>query len=251
MIQVFVLSLLLAPVAFAQKQTAEVAPFILTAKSANVAQPGTPIKITVFRWSSDDERNRVVLPLDPAAQAVQAAAAAQGQGERGGRVGTGTRGQSGAGAGLDPNDPALAEIVQAARGRGGRGARGDAASEPADPISGFSRALSAAPTVGYIWTNETVGYSIKYAHRISLPNGGERLVLATDRRLGGGAAAWRPSTGTPTDYEFTVIEIRTDSGGVGEGKTSLTSKVILDNETKTLALDNPAAAPAVLQSVKH
>ena len=59
------------------------------------------------------------------------------------------------------------------------------------------------------------------------------------------------ATGTPTDYEFTLIELRMDSKGSGEGKASLTSKVIFEDEAKTLALDNYAATPAVLQNVKR
>src|SRR3989454_7203199 len=229
---------------FAQKPVTETDSFTLTAKSANVAQPGSPVKVVVFRWSSEEERNRIVLPLDPAAQAAaQAAAAAQGRG----RGGPGERGARGGAPALDPNDPALAEVI--ARGRGARG-RGDAA-KPPDPISEFTAALGKAPTVGYVWTDEVVGYSIKYAHRISLPGGGERIIVGIDRRLGAGTAGWKPTTGTPTDYDFTVIEIHVDSKGLGEAKASLTTKVVLDNETKTLALDGYAATPAIFQSVKH
>ncbi len=239
-----VLLFLVIPFAFAQKPATEADPFTLTARSANVAQPGAPVKVVVFRWSSEEERNRIVLPLDPAAQAAaQAAAAAEGRG-RGGR---GTRGQAGA-AELDPNDPALAEVI--ARGRGARG-RGDAAAKPPDPISEFTAAVGKAPTVGYVWTDEVVGYSIKYARRIPLPAGGERIIIATDRRLGAGTAGWKPTTGIATDYEFTVIEIHVDSKGLGEGKASLATKVILDNETRTPALEGYAAAPAILQNVKH
>ena len=54
-----------------------------------------------------------------------------------------------------------------------------------------------------------------------------------------------------TDYEFTVIEIRLDARGLGEGKTSLTTKVIADNEAKTVALDNYAATPAIFENVKR
>ena len=106
------------------------------------------------------------------------------------------------------------------------------------------------------------GYAIKYAYHASLPDGGERLILASDRRLGAYSPAWKPVTAlgaetpakaaTPTaDYEFTVIELRLDSKGVGEGKTSLTTKVIVDDEAKTVALENYAATPALLQNVKR
>ena len=53
------------------------------------------------------------------------------------------------------------------------------------------------------------------------------------------------------DYEFTLIEMRLDAKGLGEGKTSLTTKVVVDNEAKTVALDNYAATPAILQNVKR
>ena len=115
----------------------------------------------------------------------------------------------------------------------------------------MTAAIGKAPTLGYIWTNEVAGYAIKYAFHAPSPNGGERIILATDRRLGGYTSAWKPAGATPTDYEFTVIEIRMDSRGLGEGKTSLTTKVIVDNETKTLTLDNYAASPAMLQNVKR
>ena len=82
------------------------------------------------------------------------------------------------------------------------------------------------------------GYSIKYAYRASLPDGGERMILATDRRLGTHTAGWQPAVDAPaTDYEFTLIEIRLDGKGVGEGKTSLTTKVVVDAEAKTVALE--------------
>ena len=82
-----------------------------------------------------------------------------------------------------------------------------------------------------------------------MPAGGERIVLATSRVLGGGSIQWKP-TEPATDYQFTVIELRLNAKGLGEGKTSLTSKVIVDNEAKTLAIENYTAAPVILQNVK-
>jgi hypothetical protein len=48
-----------------------------------------------------------------------------------------------------------------------------------------------------------------------------------------------------------VTEIRLDARGLGKGKTSLTTKVIADNEAKTVALDNYAATPALFENVKR
>jgi hypothetical protein len=103
------------------------------------------------------------------------------------------------------------------------------------------------------------GYSIRYAYRTALPDGSERIILATDRRLGRHTTAWQPVAATPsgaenwteTDYEFTLIEMRLDPRGLGEGKASLTTKVIIDNLAKTVALENYAATPALLRNVKR
>lgn len=194
----------------------------LTASSANVSEPGSPVTIRLTRWSTDEERTPVVAALNPAppAAAPTPAAAAAGRGARG----------------------------RGGRGRGGRGE----ASAPLNPIASLTAALGRAPTLGYIWTNDITGYSIKYAYHSTLPDGGERIVLATDRRLGAHIATWTPVATTPlTDYEFTLLEFRLDAKGLGEGKTSLTTQVIADNEAKTLALANYAATPAILQNVRR
>jgi hypothetical protein len=118
---------------------------------------------------------------------------------------------------------------------------------PLTPIQAFTAALQKAPTVGYIWTNDVTGYSIKYAWHATAPDGTERIVLATDRRLGAYSSDWNPKAGgTPTDYEFTLLELHLDAKGNGEGKASLTTKIAADNNTKLLSLENYATAPTVL-----
>jgi hypothetical protein len=114
----------------------------------------------------------------------------------------------------------------------------------------FTAALQKAPTIGYLWTSDVTGYSIKYAWHTTQPDGSERIVLATDRRLGAYSPAWTiKATDAPTDYEFTLLELRLDAKG-GEGKSSLTTKITADNATKQLSLENYAVAPAILQNVK-
>jgi hypothetical protein len=218
--------------ATAQKQSTGTGQVNLTAASANVSESGSPVRIRILRWSTDEERNPVVAALNPTAPSAAApspsAVAGRGGAARGARGGAG-------------------------RGRGGaaRGGRGDA-SVALSPVAALTAAIGRAPTIGYIWTSDITGYSIKYAYHASLPDGSERIILATDRRLGAYTTAWKPAAATPvTDYEFTLFEIRLDSKGLGEGKTSLTTKVILDSEAGTLALDGYAATSAILQNVKR
>ena len=137
-----------------------------------------------------------------------------------------------------PAPPAGAAAGRAA-GRGGRaGGRG---APPTSPVARLSAAIKAAPTLGYIWSDGVTGYSIKYAWRA-----GDRIVLITERRLGA-HAPWGLVPGPAPDAEYTLIEMRIDAKGTGEGKTSLSANVALDAAAQTLALDGYAAAPALLR----
>jgi hypothetical protein len=201
---------------------------IFTAVSANVADPGGPVKIRIQRWSALEQTAPLIAALNPPPPAARGAgpdgARAGGRGEAAGRTGR-----------------------AGARGRG----RGAAAAAPLSPTAALAQAIGRAPTIGYLWTSDVTGYAIKYAYRGPLPDGGERVILASDRRLGTHSAAWQPTASGLTDYEFTVIEIRFNAKGVGEGKTSLTTKVIVDNEAKTVALENYATAAPILRNVKR
>ncbi len=199
---------------------------VFTAMSANVAEPGGLVRIRIQRWSTPEEALPLVNALNPPPSPV--------------------RGGSG------PADAGRA----AGAGRAGRGARGrgrgGVPDAPLSPTAALTRAIGRAPTIGYLWTADVTGYAIKYAYRTRLPGGGERVILASDRRLGTHSAAWQPTVAAPlTDYEFTLIEIRFDGKGVGEGRTSLTTNVVVDNDAKTVALENYQAAAAILRNVKR
>jgi hypothetical protein len=197
-----------------------------SAASVNVAEPGTPVKIKILRWSTEAETRPIVTAL--------AAPPAQ------------------------PSEAARANAAAAGRGRAGAGrgrGRGGPALAPLSPIAAFTAALRRTPTLGYIWTNDVTGYSIKYAWHATLPDGTERIILASDRRLGAYTDAWKPATpATPspeTDYAFTLLELRVGPKGAIEGKTSLTNTIAVDDEAKTVALENYAGAPAILRNVRR
>ena len=249
-----------------------------------------PVTIRLFRWSTDEERTPLIAAFTApvpgrgrqgAGRAGAPAPSGQGQPQRG--QGQGQAGQNqdqqdqdDAAQGQDQDEPAQSQSRDQAQGRGqgqpaqgrgqdpeaqGRGqgqagqapaqagGRGRGAQAPATPVSPFTQALQKAPTIGYLWTNEPTGYSVKHAWRTALPDGSERLVVITEPRLGAYSPAWTVSAGTPTDYAYTLLEFRLTAKG-GEGKSSLTSKVVADANTKQLALDNYAAAPAIMTNVK-
>ena len=113
-------------------------------------------------------------------------------------------------------------------------------------------ALQKSPSFGILWTSESAGYSFHFAYRMMQPDGGQRIILITDRRLGVWSTQWwKPAgTATPTNLPFTLIELHLNAKGEGEGRASLTGKLVEDTAAKTLALDNYAAQPIVFKTVK-
>ena len=113
--------------------------------------------------------------------------------------------------------------------------------------------LKDVPTVGYIWTGESVGYPVRFAYRQMLPDGSERIVLASDRRLG--SYQPKPWAAVPPaqaqNYTFTVIELHLPKGGPGEGKISINTRITSESTAKTLTLENYAFAPVVLRNIRR
>ena len=108
--------------------------------------------------------------------------------------------------------------------------------------------LQDLPRVGYFRTPNSIGYDLHYARKNPLPDGGERVVLATDRRIGMWEAVNRPRT---IDYPFTIIELHLNRDGEGEGKLSLATKITVDKENNIVVLEDYATQPVMLQSVKR
>jgi hypothetical protein len=191
----------------------------LTATSQNVKGAPDEIRITLTRWSTDAERAQALsawnlenLPAPPAA----------GRGGRGG-------------------------------GGGGRGGRGGAPALPAAPPTpevALATELEKMPTVGYLWSSETAGYALRYAVRLPATDGSARVLLIANQKLGQWSDLWDPTSGTAPAYEFSLIELRLNSSGTGEGKTSLTGKVAVDTAARALALENYTAQPVILKDVR-
>lgn len=221
----------------------------LSAVTTNLkGEPGS-VRIDVLAWSTDGARNQLV----DAWNLIPPAPGTTGRGTRGAR---GARGDDATEAGAAPTTSA----APTGRGtRGTRGARGAAPPENAGatsapprntPEGALAAALQSATGVGYLWTSESVGYSLRFAYRLPLPDGDERIILATDRRLGEWDGSWQPISGTASDYPFSIIELRLNAKHEGVGKTSLTGKVAVDNPANLIALENYADLPVTLKDVK-
>ena len=127
-------------------------------------------------------------------------------------------------------------------------APGQAAGEGED----IESALQDLQTVGFIWTGGSLGYALKYAHRTEAEDGGERIVLVTDRPLGqwDRNGPWTGSDGSgPAAAAFTVVELHLDAEDRGEGKLSSASSIEFNVPAQTVGLADYASAEVHLENV--
>lgn len=107
--------------------------------------------------------------------------------------------------------------------------------------------LRGLPRVGFIRTPSALGWDLHYAHVRPADEGGQHVVIATDRPISIWEAVHRPRS---IDYPFTFIELRLDREGRGEGKLSLATRVISSSDGGSVQLENYAAQPVQLNEVK-
>ena len=109
-------------------------------------------------------------------------------------------------------------------------------------------ALQDVKRVGYIRTPDSIGWDLRFARKTRLPEGGDRVVLVTDRPIGFWEARNQPRT---IDYPFTFVELRLNKDGQGEGKLSLATKIIADKENNIVTLENYDTQPVMLTQVRR
>ena len=117
--------------------------------------------------------------------------------------------------------------------------RGDVLAHLRDADGPEADAAEDLPAVGFIWPSSSgVGYALVYAHRGAAQDGGEHITVVTRRPLGlPGPEPWQAIGGARslTADDFTVIELRLNSSGHGEGKMSLATDVTFEGGEHRLA----------------
>jgi hypothetical protein len=222
-----------------------------SATTENVAGAPDSIRIDLLRWSTDAERDQLVSAWSMTGAAGRGGSVGAGRGA----AGRGGRGGRGGAAAADPvsdedfiGDPSAGPVTRPGRGRGG----GSEEAPPPTPQGSLTAALQKAATVGYLWSSEVAGYAVRYAARFTRPDGLERIILITSRRLGVTNDLWKPvGPGAPSTYDFSVIELRVNAAGEGEGKISLMGRVVPDSAAKVPGLEDYNALPVVLKNVRR
>jgi hypothetical protein len=93
----------------------------------------------------------------------------------------------------------------------------------------------------------SMGLDLHYAWQSPLPDGGRRIVLATDRYIGFQEARSQPRT---IDYPITLIELRVDSSGKGQGKLAYATKISFNKKDNQLEIENYSSEPVRLNNVE-
>lgn len=119
--------------------------------------------------------------------------------------------------------------------------------EHKDPTDALMDALQKLPKVGYIRTQNTLAWDLRYAWQSPLDEGGRRVVLATDRPIGFREARNQPRT---IDYPFTIVEVHLDRNDRGQGKILAGTKIYLD-KNNDLVLENYGQQPVRFNEIRR
>ena len=95
--------------------------------------------------------------------------------------------------------------------------------------------------------NLRLGHELRYTWQNPLPEGGRRIVVITDRYIGFQEARNQPRS---MDYPFTLIEMRVNSEGKGEGKMAVATKITFDKKEKRVELENYSSEPVRLNALE-
>lgn len=102
------------------------------------------------------------------------------------------------------------------------------------------------PSVGFMRTPNSRGYTLYYARNLPNPDGSRRVVLATDRPVAFGEAA---NSTRSMNYRVTLIEMHIGADGKGEGKMVPAARISWNKDAKKLEIENYGALPVDFISV--
>ena len=100
---------------------------------------------------------------------------------------------------------------------------------------------------GYIRTPSSIGYPLRFARQIPTPEGGKRIIVATDRYVSFLEATSQPRS---IDYPFMLVDIRLGPDGKGTGKLMPLAKVT-ESEDHVVEIENYASEPVRLNEVRE
>ena len=110
----------------------------------------------------------------------------------------------------------------------------------------FYDALRKQPKVGYFRMPDSIGYDLRCAIQHIQPDGGRILFLASDRPVGFGE---RYEQSRSLNYPFTVIELRLDKNGRGEGTIAPEARIIVSEDGQFFDVENFGPFPVIVKTI--
>ena len=102
------------------------------------------------------------------------------------------------------------------------------------------------PRCGFVRTSTSLGWDIFFARETPLPDGGRKIVLASDRPV----SMWEArNSGRSMDYQFSLAEIRLPKEGKGQGKAIPYAQLTFNKDTNTLEIENYQREPVRLNEI--
>jgi hypothetical protein len=100
--------------------------------------------------------------------------------------------------------------------------------------------------VGRIYSSDTIGYDLKFAEQQPLPDGGRKIVLATDRPM-----SFREifNQTRSAEYPFTWVQINMRPDGTGQGELAVRARVFGDRPNRPIEVETFEIQPIKLQQV--
>jgi len=94
--------------------------------------------------------------------------------------------------------------------------------------------------------NYRLGWDLRYVAQTKLPDGGDRLVIVTDRQMSFWEVRNQPRT---VDYPFTMFEIHIPKEGKGEGRGFGATQIKYNKKTNQIELEQYSAGDIRLNEI--
>ena len=108
-------------------------------------------------------------------------------------------------------------------------------------------ALTSQDRVGTIRESRSRAEFLRYSRRFDLPDGGQRIILATDRPMGFLEMSRSLRT---QDYNVSVVQLTLNADGEGEGSIFLGAQIVWDEENRQIVVEGFATEPIRLTRVR-
>ena len=109
-------------------------------------------------------------------------------------------------------------------------------------------ALNRQESVGRLREVRGTGEELRYSRRIPTAEGGEQIILATDRRIAF-VEAWRASR--TLDYNVSVIQLEIGPDGRGQGTLMVGAEITFDEAKNQITIEHMAIQPIRLTQVRR